>query len=103
MNNKRGFTLIELLVVIALIAVVAGIGAYVTLNVIGKTREKSYKITINNIEQNASAYIIENKDGIYFTSIDDTYEYQCVTVQNLVSKGYLDNNVSYFQFSILLL
>ena len=93
MKKKKGFTLIELLATIIILALVLSIGIYLALAIIRKTRENSYKVTINEIEANANNYLLENKGLLTFVKDTDTTEYQCVTVQKLIDFGYLDNNV----------
>ena len=89
-KNNKGFTLIELLATIAILAIVVSITLYVSLSAIEKSREKSYKVTINNIEKEAANYLLENSDRLFFISDtkDLSAEYQCITVQNLIDMGY---------------
>ena len=92
--NKKGFTLIELLIVIAIIALIISISIYAVLGVVKSAREKTYQITLNNIESKISSYVTENNDKLFYvTNENNSYEYQCITVQNLIDYGYLDNNV----------
>ena len=100
-KDKKGFTLIELLATIIIIAIVFSIALYVSLNAIEKSQEKSYKLTINNIQKAASNYLFENSDRLFFISYgEDTdqlgknIEYQCITVQNLIDMGYFDKNIT---------
>ena len=100
-KDKKGFTLIELLATIIIIAIVFSIALYVSLNAIAKSQEKSYKLTINNIQKAASNYLFENSDRLFFISYgEDTdqlgknIEYQCITVQNLIDMGYFDKNIT---------
>lgn len=92
MKNKKGFTLIELLATITLLSIIIGLVVYVALNSIKKSKEKTYSITIKNIEKNASNYLIENGTRLFFLTKDENTEYQCVTVENLVDYGYISNN-----------
>ena len=99
-KNNKGFTLIELLATIAILAVVVSITLYVSLGAIEKSREKSYKVTINNIQKEAANYLLENSDRLFFISygedVDDlekNIEYQCITVQNLIDMGYFDKDI----------
>ena len=95
MKKKKGFTLIELLATIIILALVLSIGIYLALAIIRKTKENSYKVTINEIEKNANTYVIENTNRIKFRKSEDnsSIEQQCVSIQNLIDFGYLDNNV----------
>ena len=90
--NNKGFTLIELLAVITVLAIVSTISIYVMLDVVGKAKEKSYKVTINNVKNAAIDYLKENSNDIFFISSGDN-EYQCITVGNLIDTGYFDKNV----------
>ena len=97
-NNKKknGFTLIELLATIAILAIVVSITLYVSLSAIEKSKEKSYKVTINNIQKEAANYLLENSDRLFFISDtkDLSVEYQCITVQNLIDMGYFDEDIT---------
>ena len=95
-NNNKGFTLIELLATIAILAIVISITLYVSLSAIEKAKEKSYKVTINNIEKEAANYLLENSDRLFFISDtkDLSAEYQCITVQNLIDMGYFDEDIT---------
>lgn len=92
--GNSGFTLIELLAVVAILAVVASIVIYFSLRVVNDANEKSYATTINNIENEANNYILENGDGNSWmpTDVEDN-QYQCVTVQNLIDIGYFKSDV----------
>lgn len=92
--GNSGFTLIELLAVVAILAVVASIVIYFSLRVVNDANEKSYATTINNIEDEANNYILENGDGNSWmpTDVEDN-QYQCVTVQNLIDIGYFKSDV----------
>ena len=94
-NQKGGFTLVELLATIAILAIVSVIPIYTATNLISKTKEKSYKVSISNIEQGSGSYAIENQSGIKWLpdEHDANGEYYCVTVQDLIDMGYFDNEV----------
>ena len=95
MKNRKGFTLVELLATIVVLSLVIGITAYVVINAIGSAKEKSYKVTVKELESNASNYLLENNGRLFFlTSQDGTYEYQCVTVENLIDYGYLSTDIT---------
>ena len=94
-KEKKGFTLIELLAVIVVIALILGIVIYFAMNVIDKSKDNTYKVTVNEIEKNAGNYLSENSHRLSFVkNKDNTYEYQCVTVENLIDYGYLDISVT---------
>ena len=87
----KGFTLVELLAVIAVLSLVMGLVVFIAINVIDNAKEKGYKTTINNIEIEASNYLTENSGRLFYLgSNDNTYEYQCVTIQNLLTLVLLD-------------
>lgn len=93
-NTNKGFTLIELLATLAILSIVISLTIYVALNVIGKSKNKSYEVTISNIESSAVDYLLENQDLLFVTlDNDDTLEYQCIQVKNLVDKGFFDNDI----------
>ena len=94
MGKKNGFTLVELLATIIILGIIISIVGYVAINAINKSKEKSYKVTINEIEKDANNYLMENINRLFFlTNNDKGYEYQCVMVENLVDYGYLNNNI----------
>ena len=94
--NRKGFTLVELLATIVVLSIVVSLTIYTALNIIGKAKEKGYKVTISNIESNASNYLLENKDKLNFISSSENTgtEYQCITVKNLIDYGYLKDNIT---------
>ena len=95
MRNKKGFTLVELLATIVILAVVMVITGYVIFNAIKNAREKSYKVTISEVESNANNYMMENKDKIFFITNNETgNEYQCLKVKDLIGVGYLKDTIT---------
>ena len=94
-KKKKGFTLIELLAAIVILGVIMTISGVVIMNAIKNSKEKSYKVTVNEVESNANNYLTENSDRLFFlTDNVNNYEYQCVTVQNLVDYGYLKDTIT---------
>jgi len=92
---NKGFTLVELLAVIAVLSLVIGLVVFIAINVIDNAREKTYKTAINNIEAEANSYLTENSGRLFYIANDDnSYEYQCVTIQNLIDMGYFDTDVT---------
>ena len=65
-SKKKGFTLIELLVTIVILAVILSVGGYFVTNAISKGKEKSYKVTLNEISSNANNYMIERSGELFF-------------------------------------
>ena len=93
-KNNQGFTLIELLAVISVLSLIVTVVIYVSLNVIDNAKENSYQVTINNVIGDVNSYVLENKDNRDWNTVSMTdYEYQCVTVQNLIDSGYLGGDV----------
>ena len=100
-NNIFGFTLTELLASILVLAIICSITIYTAVNVVKSSKEKSYQVTINEVKKNANQYLTENNERLVFIPVSTdangnstgTVEYQCITVQNLIDYGYLDNNV----------
>lgn len=93
-KNNRGFTLVELLAVIAILSLIVGFTVYVSLNVMNKTKEKSYATTTLNIESAASDYLVEN--NVLFeqkTENGKSIEYKCITIQNLIDRDYFDESI----------
>lgn len=95
MKKNKGFTLVELLAVIVILSLVVGITIYVYINAVNKSKENSYKVTINNIEKEASNYLTENKNRLFFITDTDNpnIEYQCLTIQNLIDYGYFQDDI----------
>ena len=94
-NNNRGFTLIELLAVISILSIVSVIVMYGSVNLIDSAKEKSYEVTISNIEKEAGSYAIENQSNIMWVDVDHTgsKQYFCVSVQDLIDTGYFKSDV----------
>jgi prepilin-type N-terminal cleavage/methylation domain-containing protein/uncharacterized repeat protein (TIGR02543 family) len=94
--GKKGFTLIELLAVIMILSIVMGVVSYTVIAIISGVRDKTYQVTINNIEGNAGVYLTENKDKMsYVPNISNpSVEYNCITIQNLIELGYLSEDVT---------
>ena len=91
--NRKGFTLVELLATIAILSIVSTVVIYVAINVVNKSRDKSYLVTRNNIEKMAVSYLEENSDKIRFVNYNDKIDYQCVTVNNLIDMNYFDKDI----------
>ena len=91
----KGFTLVELLATIAILGIISGIIVYVSINVINSAKNKSYDVTISNIENVAMEYAIENQNNILwkYAGIDGSEQYYCVNVQDLIDTGYFKSDV----------
>ena len=84
--NRKGFTLIELLACLALLGAILGIGLYVTRGTLATTLSTLTDVSEKEIYDAAEMYILENKT----TWINNGEEYTCITVDNLIEKGYFD-------------
>ena len=65
-KNNKGFTLIELLAVIAILSIIVTIVLFFSTSIIDKAKNKSYQVTINNVEKNANNYVTENNNEIFY-------------------------------------
>ena len=52
-KNNKGFTLVELLAVIVILSIILSITIYIAIKAVNAAREKSYQVTIKNIEKEA--------------------------------------------------
>lgn len=85
-NKKFGFTLIELLGVIIILGVLALITFPIIDNSIKKSKEQSLERIIDNIEEAAYNYSVENDMGY-------TTEYNSLQLQKLIENGYLQKDI----------
>ena len=93
-KHISGFTLVELLAALAVLSIVLTIVIYLALNIINNSKQKSYQVTINNIQASAGDYLIEDIASNMWVDGDlGNYQYQCVTVQNLIDAGYFKSDV----------
>ena len=92
--NKKGFTLVELLAIIVVLGIVASVGIYAINSSLKKAKEKTYQVTIKNVESQANNFLTENAGKLFFISTGENTEYQCVTIQDLIDFGYLKDNVT---------
>ena len=87
MENKNfGFTLIELLGVIIILGILALITFPIIDNSIKKSKEQSLERIIDNIEEAAYNYSVENDLGY-------TTKYNSLSLQKLIDNGYLQKDV----------
>ena len=93
-RKNKGFSLIELLVAIAIIGLISGVAGYFIITTINNSKEKSNKIAINNMKTSANTYIKEYYDEVVWkASGTNNLNESCISIQTLVSKGYLSKNV----------
>lgn len=92
-SNDSGYTLIELLAIIVVLSLIIGIVIVFANGIINNAKEKSYKVSASNIENVAYSYAIENhmKYEWIDNETDDSKEYFCVSVGDLIEMGFLDN------------
>lgn len=103
MRKKNGFTLIELLATLLIICLITTIAVITIKDNIENTKDKAQKLTQNALFQASSAYVAEYKTNStdWYTEYikeDTSYketgnEYACTTIQMLIDKGYLKNNI----------
>lgn len=93
-KGKKGYTLIELLVTILIISLIFTIAGFTIVKILDTSKTQSNNISIKGIKTSASQYIYEekNEDKYWFVT-DDNIEYACTTVEVLINKGYLKQNV----------
>ena len=92
-RNNKGFTLVELLATLAILSIVITIVITVALNIVNSSKDNSYKVTINNIENEAGNYVVENSERLQWNDYSDNIQYQCITVKNLIDKGFFNGDV----------
>lgn len=95
-TKNKGFTLAELIGTIAVLLIVVSFIIYISVDSVNKAKENGYKITINNVERMASDYFAENSGTLFFVQddVNNDSEYQCITIENLVDKGFFDNDIT---------
>ena len=102
MKNKKikgGFTLIELLATLAILSIVVTIGIAFSMNVISKSKDKSYIVTASNIKNAANNYVVENPELVGWQDNkckgdgNRKCQMQCVTVQDLIDNGYFKEDI----------
>ena len=96
-KTKKGFTLVELLAVIVVITLISGVGIITYLKTINNSKSKATLLAINNVKEAAYLYSKEGTDEIEWVNSYDKYgkesgKYACVSVQQLINKGYFKDN-----------
>ena len=98
-NDRRGFTLVELLAVIVILAILmvsAGAAVMSTLNNARVNTFKNEALSALNVSNNMYTEIsMDANDSNKYLKNDTTRAYKgmCVTLQGLVTNGYLDKDV----------
>ncbi len=96
-RKNEGFTLIEVLATVVIISVVLSISFVIYNSIINKSKEKTVSIIKENILAAAELYTKETNDiDNWWGYIDDekTYRYYCVTIKDLINKGYFDEKIN---------
>lgn len=89
-KEKRGFTLIELLAVIVVLGVVASITIVVFTGTKDSSKKQISEVNNKNILSSARDYAIEYlRDDSIWVPKTPTSDLYCVTVKNLIDKGFL--------------
>ena len=96
-KTKKGFTLVELLAVIVVITLISSVGIITYLKTINNSKSKATLLAINNVKEAAYLYSKEGTDEIeWVNSYDEngkeSGKYACVSVQQLINKGYFKDN-----------
>ena len=96
-GKNKGFSLLELLATIVIISVVASISTAFYLNTIKTSKEQATILAINSLKQSAELYSKENDDNLkwnYITDMNGNKKgfYMCVSVQQLINKGFFKDN-----------
>ena len=88
----KGFTLIELLVTVILLGIVATIVIYNTTTMSHKSKEREYEAYVAAVKSAAAGYSAQNSDVFASLYVDKSYMY--ITTGDLISTGYLDENLT---------
>lgn len=87
---RKGFTLIELLATIVILAIISTITVPIMIDKLNYFKQKSYDNMVSSIENAAEEYVEDNRDNL--DELDD-FGYMNVTIETLLSDGYLDGDV----------
>lgn len=87
--KKNGFTLIEVLTVLIILSVVVIIAIPVVNTSIEKSRERSYYIQLQGVEEGAREWAAEN----IFSVPNSEGATKTLTLQELITGGYVDKNI----------
>ncbi len=95
--NRKGYTLIELIAVIAILAIVMVIGVYSVTSYMNRSKQKSFDVLINSIEDAAAASFTDclaNSDASllcqHYSALDRGGAGHQISIKELIEYGYLE-------------
>lgn len=88
---KKAFTLIEILTVIIILGIITTLVVPITIGIIQDTKQNVYDNQVIQIENAASAYIIENGSSI--EDLDEVGGTYTLTLNYLVNEGYIESPI----------
>ena len=88
-RNRKAFTLVEMLAVIGLIALLSLVTVNVLINQFNKLKKDLNEKQIDLIYSAAKSYVNDNVDD--YPKVMG--KYYCVTLNSLINKGYLSDNL----------
>ena len=89
---RKGFTLMELLAVIGLLSALSTVSFYNVNKISEQRKQKELNILINNVEENANFYIINN-DEIRTKLLNKEETTECTTLETLQNEGLLEQTI----------
>ena len=103
-NKKKGFTLIELLAVIVILAILVLVAMPAVTNIMQTAQKRSFKNEMLTFASKMDlAYTQKtlnfgDDSGISTVQIGDrNYEYFCMTLQQMVTQGYISKNLGTYK------
>jgi len=91
MKQDKGFTLIELLATVIILGIVLVIAIPAVNNIISDARQKAYNKTVENIVKAAELYTLNELSLL--RNLKEDGDFVEITLQELVDKGYIENNI----------
>lgn len=90
MKNQKGFTMIELLATLVIIAIISTLTITAFSSYIKTTKEQKLKISEDSIQEVSILYAKEYREVLEKNNTTNTY---CITIEELIQKGYLKENI----------